>query len=821
MSKYPDSLREEEIKLKVAEDWFPKYDTTQILGNVDFCVKLHTEGPMLFETPSLLWAEAKKGSRSNPIESLVQLIITIGKARTFDKCMPPPFLGAFDAKKIAFVPYSEVQDVFYINDFNWNVTPSDHSTREFQMLLARLQGELSGKVLTFDFEQDEPQLRKFIACNFMLGTGKIQKIRITKNNFVPIFNRWLETVKPQIMLNWEVTKQEGFLPADFYLADLLSRENSTIIEKLYVLLRNDHYVYNKVRKLSGSLSFQQADFCPGGLEVYKKFWSIYERPPREDYWDYIIERRDILVPQDVREVRGSFFTPHRWVELSQDYLARTLGEDWQDEYYVWDCCAGTGNLLANLTNAPHIWASTLDQPDVDVMKQIASNRGLNLLEKHIFQFDFLNDYDPEKKLSDNEKLPESLRKVIVDPEERKKLVIYINPPYVEAVNARKMVGTGQHKAGVSETKIKEKFKKELSYAARELFVQFWMRCYREIKGCKIASFATLKTLQGFNFVAFRKVFQVKLESLFLMPAYTFDNVKGKFPIGFHIWDTERTEYFKSILADVYDEKANYIGQKQIYGFEKDRYVIAWLRNYYDKEGNVIGYIRLIGTDIQHNRYISISNALSENDKKEKVYTVITAKNILPVCIYAAIRRIIPDTWLNDRDQYLVPKETWEEDAIFKSDCLVYMLFDSDVRSARGTNHWIPYTETEVNAPDSFESHFMSEFLRGKHRNNAEADLFNAPAAQTNAPLPLSPAAKETLHAGREIWRYYMSQPNPNVNASFYDIREHFQGRDKNGRMNPDSPDEKYTDLLAHLRECLKNLSAQIEPKVYEYGFLLA
>ncbi len=63
--------------------------------------------------------------------------------------------------------------------------------------------------------------------------------------------------------------------------------------------------------------------------------------------------------------------------------------------------------------------------------------GANLLESHVFQFDFLND--------DFSKLPQGLRDIINDEEKRKKLVIYINPPYAEA-------GTGlgkKHKDGVA------------------------------------------------------------------------------------------------------------------------------------------------------------------------------------------------------------------------------------------------------------------------------------------------------------------------------------------------------------------------------------
>ena len=130
----------------------------------------------------------------------------------------------------------------------------------------------------------------------------------------------------------------------------------------------------------------------------------------------------MLVPQDVRERKGAFFTPRKWVELSQKYLADVLGEDWQDEYYVWDCAGGTGNLLAGLTNKYNIWASTLDQADVNAMHD-RIDHGANLLKSHVFQFDFLND--------DFTKLPQGLLDIINDENKRKKLVVYINPPYAE------------------------------------------------------------------------------------------------------------------------------------------------------------------------------------------------------------------------------------------------------------------------------------------------------------------------------------------------------------------------------------------------------
>ena len=103
----------------------------------------------------------------------------------------------------------------------------------------------------------------------------------------------------------------------------------------------------------------------------------------------------------------------------------------------------------------------------------------------------------------------------------------------------------------------------------------------------------------------------------------------------------------------------------------------------------------------------------------------------------------------------------------------------------------------------------------------------APATDGKNFIPLehlTPESKAVMDAGRELWRYYHRQPDANSNASLYDIRLHFQGykTTKTGKvqMNTDSKDEHYTALITKLRHCLKDLAKIIEPKVYEYGFLL-
>lgn len=346
---YDSTIREEEIKNKLRMDYFKEYDPTPILGNIDFAVAVPTDGAQLFETEYLLWAESKKGTQANIYESFVQLILTIGKARTFDKHLPPAFLGAFDSEKIAFIPYNAVLDIFYQNDFNWKVTPSDHSTKEFLQIFSTVKETLEKGIMQFNFSNDEKELRRFIRHNFVVGKSRLSKIRINKNNFTAIYQKWLKEVKPTIVVNWDVAKQNGILDADFYLADILSEHNVTLKEKLFVLLRQDYYELDRQIDEMGFFDSKKAQFNDKQV-AHTQFWNRYNRPPKREYWDYIVERRDLLVPQDVRERKGSYFTPQCWVELSQQYIAAELGEDWQDEYYIWDCAAGTGNLLAGLTN---------------------------------------------------------------------------------------------------------------------------------------------------------------------------------------------------------------------------------------------------------------------------------------------------------------------------------------------------------------------------------------------------------------------------------------------------------------------------------------
>jgi hypothetical protein len=321
----------------------------------------------------------------------------------------------------------------------------------------------------------------------------------------------------------------------------------------------------------------------------------------------------------------------------------------------------------------------------------------------------------------------------------------------------------------------------------------------------LAVFSKLKYVNSYNFQQFREYFRAQFKKGFVCKANTFDNVHGEFPISFAIWELNGQKFPSEIKLDIYNGNGTTGGTKSFYNGEK--YINDWFRHIGIDAKDEIAVLHSKGIDFQNNRGVWLCINQTRGGGS---HFVVTKQNIIESCIYFSVRFCMEPTWLNDRDQFLYPNDDWKDDAEFQHDCLIFTLFHGQNRIScvDGVNHWIPFTEQQVNSRDKFESNFMSGFIK----NLAFSDEAVA-----------SKEAKAVLSTGLELWKYYHKKTKGNntvsVNASFYDIRAFFQGRADDGKMNHQSTNETYNSLIKLLRKNLKLLSLKIEPKVYEYGFL--
>ncbi len=652
-----------------------------------------------------------------------------------------------------------------------------------------------------------------------IKTGDIIRTQITPDNLKQVFDKWV------VMIGREI---KGVAEEDYallFFADIMSDGNISTHNDLpaELLHKNNSPVFS----LGGKL------YELGSREGYRQFWAIYHRPPKAEYRNYLLERRDSLIPLDERSFKGAYYTPLAVVDKAYDKLTETLGNNWQKEYIVWDMCCGVGNLEVKHSNPRNIFMSTLDSADVDVMKAtktcVAATR---------FQYDYLNDDitdDGQIDYTLTNKVPDSLRKAIA---EGKKILVLINPPYAEATTGDNTAGGGKgdSKAGVAKTKLAATAMAEYGKASNELYTQFVVRIAREIPNAILALFSTLKYVIAPTLEDFRENWKAKFIDGFVVHSKAFDGINGHFPVGFLVWKTEMLRKDKitigEIRTEVLNRKAEPIGEKIFYAAANQELLTNWIErpktNKHDVvplknavvpatatkdlrgtkwSDNAIGYLLSGGNDLQH---AGIHTGVFSSGYGSARGYFINSENLCKISIVFTVRKIIKPTWLNDRDQYLQPTAPLTEE--FKTDCLIWMLFNGSNLTASANelewngkqwsivNHFIPFTEEEVNAPERFESDFMVKYLADKI---------------------LSDEAQKVLDEGKKLWQAYFANTDVRTvrdelklnrsDVGWYQIRKALQARNSSG----DFPVVSFKLF----EEAYKALTEKLQPQVYELGFL--
>jgi hypothetical protein len=458
-----------------------------------------------------IWIEAKDRGTTSTYAMFTQLLHYVQVALNKGEYLPP-LLAVIDTEKAAIMKTADVLPFLKKKTIQWGKSASQFPKDALDQVSAFIGTYLvSFKISTHGDE--------FISTvKAAIKSGDIIRTQITPDNLKQVFDKWVEMIGREIK---DVDADDYNL---LFFADIMSDGNISTHANLPAEMVHKNgapafYLNGKLYEL-------------GNKEGYRQFWAIYHRPPEEEYRNYLLERRDSLIPINERSFKGAYYTPLHVVDRAYDKLSEVLGKNWQRDYIVWDMCCGVGNLEVKHSNHRNIYMSTLDKADVDVMVAtktcVAATR---------FQYDYLNDDINEFGQIDytmTNKIPQGLRDAIA---QGKKILVLINPPYAEAANSQGNEG----KTDVAKTRIGTLMQsQDYGYASRELFVQFMARIAKEIPTATLAMFSTLKYVNAPNFEEFRNNWNAKYLGGFIVHSKAFDGLNGNFPIGFLVWKTNNT-----------------------------------------------------------------------------------------------------------------------------------------------------------------------------------------------------------------------------------------------------------------------------------------
>ncbi len=336
-----------------------------------------------------IWFEAKDKSNNTTYAMFTQLLHYVQQALDRGEEIPP-FLCVIDKEKAAIMKTHDVLPLLEKKTIKWGKSASGYTPEALDVV----SQYIGTYFVSFRIKTHENEFIETIKN--AIKNKDIIRTQITPANLRQVFDKWIEMIGKEIK---DVPVEDYAL---LFFADIMHDGTASTHDNLpaQLLHKNNAPVF----ELGGKL------YELGNKEGYRQFWAIYHKPPKQEYRNYLLERRDSLIPLDERSFKGAYYTPLHVVDKAYEKLAETLGENWQEEYIVWDMCCGVGNLEVKHTNPRNIYMSTLDQADVDVMKATKTCVGAER-----FQYDYLNDDitdDGQIDYSLTNKIPEGLRKAI-------------------------------------------------------------------------------------------------------------------------------------------------------------------------------------------------------------------------------------------------------------------------------------------------------------------------------------------------------------------------------------------------------------------------
>ena len=687
-----------------------------------------------------------------------------------DSRIPSRWICGVDKNEAFLIEAIELKKYYYnsldSDKYDWDLRPSYPDKKLIEDLT---KDKIIKGTFIYRFSDIESQ-KEFIKKIELYRDGEQlslfdDKKEITEYNFYPIFLHWKELFEGYV--------ENGHKSSEYFVIDI-EQGRTSILEGSQVLFRMTNG--DNVTK-----------YVP--LSDYEHFWKTYSKVQSNKVIDSIRQKMDRMTETDLRRFTGEFFTPVPFAEKAIDYIFRVVGKKcWESgKYRLWDIAAGTGNLEYSLPTEAlkYCYLSTLLEDDSNYCQKLYP-------DATVFQYDYLNsdisfiEHPELKSLDLKYEMPESLMRDLQDPDIT--WIIFFNPPYVTSNNnERKKENVNKNK--VSMTKIQKIMTDEgLGETSRELVSQFLYRIEKEFYGKKayIAMFSKLKYINSTNDQKLRDTFfKYKYEKGFVFSSKNFSGCKAVFPVGFIIWNisTKKELEKQKIIVDVYNEKVEKIGIKQLAVEEKTEFLSKWI----DRERNVetrppfSSAITVADTNKDRRDRVAkgflASFMCKGNDYANQNYTSflsspyvsagalsVTNNNFEKSMVVFVVRRLPKANWLNDRDQMKQPNTDVLLDRRFIADCVVWALFSgyNDTVSLKD----VKYEGLHYRIKNEFHPFQLEDMRKWKYDNSdIKADVFakhddRFAAKWINKNIKImSPEAIEVLREAKKLYASFYEHLN--------------------------------------------------------------